>query len=52
MSLFNMIGQYSDNTPWSKFAAMAILIALPVAIVYLSLQRYIVSGLTVGGVKG
>jgi arabinogalactan oligomer/maltooligosaccharide transport system permease protein len=52
MSLFNMIGQYSDNTPWSKFAAMSILIALPVAIVYLSLQRYIVSGLTIGGVKG
>jgi arabinogalactan oligomer/maltooligosaccharide transport system permease protein len=31
---------------------MAILVALPVAVVYLSLQKYIVGGLTVGGVKG
>jgi arabinogalactan oligomer/maltooligosaccharide transport system permease protein len=31
---------------------MAILVALPVSVVYLSLQRYIVGGLTVGGVKG
>jgi arabinogalactan oligomer/maltooligosaccharide transport system permease protein len=27
-------------------------VALPVSVVYLSLQRYIVGGLTVGGVKG
>ena len=26
--------------------------ALPVSVVYLLLQRYIISGLTVGGVKG
>ncbi len=52
MALWNMTGQYADNTPWGLFAAMSILIALPVSIVYLSLQRYIVSGLTIGGVKG
>jgi len=52
MALWGMTGQYADNTPWSKFSAMAILVALPVSIVYLSLQRYIVGGLTVGGVKG
>lgn len=52
MELYNMIGQYADNTPWSKFAAMSILVALPVSVVYLSLQRYIVSGLTIGSVKG
>lgn len=51
MSLYNMTGQYASNTPWSQFAAMSLLIALPVALVYLSLQRYIVSGLTIGGVK-
>jgi len=27
-------------------------VALPVSVVYLSLQKYIVGGLTVGGVKG
>jgi len=52
MELYNMIGQYADNTPWSKFAAMSILVALPVSAVYLALQKYIVGGLTVGGVKG
>jgi len=52
MALWNMTGQYADNTPWSKFSAMAILVALPVAAVYLALQKYIVGGLTVGGVKG
>ncbi len=52
MALWNMTGQYAANTPWSKFSAMAILVALPVAVVYLSLQKYIVGGLTVGGVKG
>ncbi|HKZ54917.1 MAG TPA: ABC transporter permease subunit [Anaerolineales bacterium] len=52
MALFNMVGQYAGNTSWSKFAAMAIMIALPVSIIYLYLQKYIVSGLTLGGVKG
>jgi arabinogalactan oligomer/maltooligosaccharide transport system permease protein len=47
-----MVGQYAAQTPWSRFCAMALVIALPVAIVYLSLQKYIVGGLTVGGVKG
>ena len=52
MALNGMVGQYASNTQWSEFAAFAILVALPVAIVYLFLQRYIISGLTVGGVKG
>ncbi len=51
MSLWNMTGPYSGDTPWSAFAAMALMVAAPVAIVYLLLQRYIVSGLTIGGVK-
>ena len=51
MSLWNMTGQWSGDTPWSAFAAMALMVAAPVAIVYLLLQKYIVSGLTVGSVK-
>jgi arabinogalactan oligomer/maltooligosaccharide transport system permease protein len=51
MSLWNMTGQYSGDTPWSAFSAMALMVALPVAIVYLLLQKYIVGGLTVGSVK-
>jgi arabinogalactan oligomer/maltooligosaccharide transport system permease protein len=52
MALAGMTGQFARTTPWSQFAAFAILVALPVSIVYLSLQRYIVSGLTAGGIKG
>ncbi|GIV87611.1 MAG: ABC transporter permease [Chloroflexus sp.] len=52
MSLYNMTGQYAGQIPWSRFAAFSILLSLPVAIVYLLLQRYIVGGLTLGGVKG
>jgi len=51
MSLYNMVGQYSADTPWSTFAAMALMVATPVAVVYLALQKYIVGGLTLGSVK-
>ena len=52
MALWNMTGQYAESVPWGMFAAMSILIALPVSVVYLALQKYIVGGLTVGSVKG
>jgi arabinogalactan oligomer/maltooligosaccharide transport system permease protein len=51
MSLWNMTGAWSGDTPWSAFAAMALMVAAPVAIVYLLLQKYIVGGLTIGSVK-
>ena len=52
MTLYNMTGQYANSIPWNRFAAMAIIVALPVAIVYIALQKQIVGGLTAGGVKG
>jgi arabinogalactan oligomer/maltooligosaccharide transport system permease protein len=52
MTLYNMTGQYANAIPWNRFAAMAIIVAMPVAIVYILLQKQIVSGLTAGGVKG
>ena len=52
MGLSSMVGQYSSNTPWSEFAAMAILITLPIVALFFLLQRWIVSGLAVGAVKG
>ncbi len=51
MSLWNMVGPFSGDTPWSVFSAMALMVAMPVAIVYLLLQKYIVGGLTIGSVK-
>ncbi len=43
-------GQYSQN--WGPFAAGSILLSIPIILIFLSLQRYIVSGLTAGSVKG
>jgi len=37
---------------WNSFAAISILISLPVAVLFLVFQKYLVSGLTKGAVKG
>lgn len=37
---------------WGDFAAAAVLSGLPITLVFLMAQRWIVSGLTAGGVKG
>ncbi len=52
MTLYNMTGQYASSIPWNRFAAMAVIVAMPVAVVYIALQKQIVGGLTTGGVKG
>ncbi len=43
-------GQFSQK--WGPFAAGALIGALPIMIIYLALQDYIVGGLTQGAVKG
>jgi len=43
-------GQYSQN--WGAFAAGSIIASVPIVIIFLSLQKYIISGLTAGSVKG
>ncbi|MDR5858904.1 maltose ABC transporter permease MalG [Halomonas eurihalina] len=40
------------NQRWGDFAAAAVLSGLPITLVFLLCQRWIVSGLTSGGVKG
>lgn len=52
MTLYNMTGQYANAIPWNRFSAFAVIVALPVAIIYIALQKYITSGLTTGAVKG
>jgi len=42
-------GQYSQN--WGPFAAGSIIASIPIVAIFLSLQKYIVSGLTAGSVK-
>ena len=43
-------GRFSTN--WTEFAAASLMGALPIMIVFLSLQRFLVQGLTKGAVKG
>jgi arabinogalactan oligomer/maltooligosaccharide transport system permease protein len=45
-----VLNQY-DKT-WGPFTAGALMAALPVAALFMFLQRWIVSGLTGGAVKG
>jgi arabinogalactan oligomer/maltooligosaccharide transport system permease protein len=44
--------QVGYRNPWGWFAASALLLAVPVTVVFIYLQRHLVSGLTAGGVKG
>jgi maltose/maltodextrin transport system permease protein len=43
---------YEQKYLWGDFAAAAVLSGLPITAVFLLAQRWIVSGLTAGGVKG
>lgn len=43
---------YDQKYLWGDFAAAAVLSGLPITLVFLAAQRWIVSGLTSGGVKG
>jgi multiple sugar transport system permease protein len=40
-----------SNVFWNQLMAASIVVSLPVVLAFLALQRYIVSGLTAGGVK-
>ncbi len=51
IGLYNW-GSDERTAPWGLFAAGAVIAALPVVALFLYLQRYVVSGLTAGSVKG
>jgi arabinogalactan oligomer/maltooligosaccharide transport system permease protein len=50
VGLYSFVSQAFSNN-WSIFAAGAVLAAVPVMIVFLALQKYIVGGLIAGSVK-
>ncbi|MDQ1004951.1 ABC-type maltose transport system permease subunit [Neobacillus niacini] len=51
--MFWIIWQFTKiGAEFTTFAAGAVLIAVPIAILFLSFQRYFLSGLTAGGTKG
>ena len=43
--------QQTMSTQWGLYAAASILVCIPVVIVFMMLSKYLVSGLTLGGVK-
>ena len=43
--------QASLSTQWGLYAAGAVVVSIPVCILFISLSRYLVSGLTMGSVK-
>jgi arabinogalactan oligomer/maltooligosaccharide transport system permease protein len=43
--------QASLSTQWGLYAAGAVVVSIPVTILFISLSRYLVSGLTMGSVK-
>jgi multiple sugar transport system permease protein len=48
--IFNFMGQY--GTKWSYLSAFAVVTIIPVALIFIFMQKYIVSGMTSGAVKG
>ena len=44
--------QASLSTEWGLYAAGAVVVSIPVIILFISLSKYLVSGLTMGSVKG
>lgn len=51
VGLYDMVAK-QFGAEFTTFAAGAVLIAVPIAILFLSFQKYFVSGLTAGGTKG
>ena len=48
--LQRFIGEY--DAQWEKFAAGAIIVSVPVMVLFYVVQRHLVAGLASGGVKG
>ena len=50
LAVYNFFGQF--DTSWNLVCADIVLTSLPVVIIYLVGQKYIISGMTTGAVKG
>lgn len=52
IGLFSMINKETAQQLYTKFAAGAIVVAVPITILFIYLQKYYVEGITGGSVKG
>jgi maltose/maltodextrin transport system permease protein len=52
MAVGSQMFLYAQKYLWGDFAAAAILSGLPITVVFILAQRWMISGLTAGGIKG
>ena len=52
IGLYSMMTKETANSLFMSFAAGAVIIAIPITILFIVLQRFYVSGVTSGSVKG
>jgi arabinogalactan oligomer/maltooligosaccharide transport system permease protein len=50
LGLESLAGQF--QTEWANYAAASLMVCVPVMVLFVVLNRYLVSGLSLGGVKG
>lgn len=50
LSVYNFFGQY--NRSWHLVCANMVMVSIPVIILYMCAQKYIISGMTAGAIKG
>ncbi len=52
LGLFQMLSRENIQTYFTQFCAGAVLIAIPITILFIKMQKYYVGGVTAGGAKG
>lgn len=50
VNMYKAIGEYGID--WNSLMAFAVMLTIPVLVLFISLQRYLISGITSGAVKG
>ena len=52
LGLYQMITRENIQAYFTQFCAGAVLIAIPITLLFIKMQKYYVSGVTAGGAKG
>jgi multiple sugar transport system permease protein len=50
VNMYRAIGEY--GTEWNSLMAFAVIITIPVLVIFIALQKYLIAGLVSGAVKG
>ena len=52
LGLYQMLARENIDAYFTRFCAGAVLIAIPITLLFIKMQKYYVSGITAGGAKG